>query len=234
MDADSPRTLLAGRVANLRDLGGLPAGDGAVVRQGRLLRSATLVHHDDAVLDEVTTTVGAGVYFDLRTDREVDRDGDARPLVARGWHWHRLPIQDLDPDDDVDEPAVRRYRRAMPRYLAAARTIGEHLGRYPVGVVACSLGKDRTGLVVAVLLRRLGVPLADIGVDFTLSNACLARQRRFLPPRWRDARRSIGQVVADDCLAALTDEVAAGPDPQLRQILLTSGDDGGERGVRLD
>ncbi|MGW1059906.1 tyrosine-protein phosphatase [Micromonospora rubida] len=224
MPAGSPRTLLADRVANLRDLGGLPVEDGRVVRRNRLLRSATLVHHRAEVLDELTALVGAGTYFDLRTDREVDRDGDARGLVARGWRWYRLPIQDIDPDSDVDESPSQRYRRAMPRYAAAAQTIGEQLAENPVGVVACSLGKDRTGLVVAILLRRLGAAPADIGADFALSNALLARQRPLLPARWRDARRPIERVVADHCLAAVATGPVTGPDPALQRVLLTTGD----------
>ncbi|MFC4856095.1 tyrosine-protein phosphatase [Actinophytocola glycyrrhizae] len=188
-----PRPLLAASVANLRDLGGLPAGQGRVVRPGRLLRSSALVRTSDSALDELTGLLGPATYVDLRTDREVDRDGGVPRLVARGWRWHRLPLR----DDDVPRTA------ALPRYAGAAAGVAAALGDGPV-VVACSLGKDRTGMVVALLLYWLGVPTGLVADDFAASNAHLATGRHLLPDRWRHTTSAeINPVTAADCAAAL-------------------------------
>jgi protein-tyrosine phosphatase len=222
------RSLLPAQLPNLRDLGGLPADGGMMVRRGRLLRSAALVHLPGSTLDDLTALIGPGVYVDLRTDPEVERDGDAGSLLARGWRWCRVPVHDTGPDRGVPEPPVSRYVRAMSQYGAAAWAVGSELAGAAAGrciVVACSLGKDRTGLVIAVLLRRIGVPAADIGTDFALSNTYLAAQRHLLPARWRDPQVLIEPVTAKDCLVALA---AAGPvtspDPAVTSVLLTNRD----------
>jgi protein-tyrosine phosphatase len=207
------RALLPALVANFRDLGGLRTTAGHTVRPRRLLRSASLAHLSPGGVAALTALLGPAVYADLRTDEEVDRDGAPDALVAAGWHWLRIPVRDKPPgrpDGDQDPPA--RYRAAMPRYLTAADEVataatgavaGEMADvRRPV-VLGCSLGKDRTGLVAALLLARLGVAAADIGADFELSNPNLAAQRHLLPARWRDPAARIAVVSAGPCLAAL-------------------------------
>ncbi len=189
----TPEPLLPSAVANLRDLGGLPAGPDRVVRSGRLLRSSALVGSAGRALDELTGLLGPATYVDLRTDREVDRDGGVPGLVARGWRWHRLPLR----DDDVPRTT------ALPRYAVAAEGVAEVLGDGPV-VVACSLGKDRTGMVDAPLLHWLGVPAGLVAEDFAASNAHLAAGRHLLPERWRRTTAGITPVTAADCAAALT------------------------------
>ncbi|HEU5160820.1 MAG TPA: tyrosine-protein phosphatase [Streptosporangiaceae bacterium] len=215
------RVLLPDLVANFRDLGGIRTEDGRAVRPGRLLRTAALGHLAPAGLDALTGLVGQAWYFDLRTDPEVERDGGAEALVVRGWTWHRIPVREIEFDDG--DP-LSRYRANMARYSEVvdvlARGLIEH-GSRPV-VLGCSLGKDRTGMVVALLLHRLGVSLADIGADFESSNGCLAAQRRLLPARWREGARDFHQVRASLCRAALTAAPAAAPETvaALRRTLL--------------
>jgi hypothetical protein len=155
-------------------------------------------------MDFLTETLGPCRYFDLRTDREVERDGGADALVARGWQWLRIPVQD---EGDEQSPPPVRHLRTLPQYLNAARRVLQEMSRatdehWP-GIVACSLGKDRTGLVVALILKWLGVSPSDIAADFVLSNRRLVVQRYLLPPRWRDPRHSFNLVTPDECLYAI-------------------------------
>jgi hypothetical protein len=197
----TPERLLPESVANLRDLGGLPTAPGLVLRSRRLLRSGALGHSAPGTLDEITELLGPATYIDLRTDREVDRDGGAAALVERGWSWCRLPLR----DDDLP------YNAAVPRYAATAVAVAERLGDGPV-VVACSLGKDRTGMVVALLLHWLGVPTHLVAEDFAASTGYLTSGRHLLPGRWRDSRSEIRPATDADCVAAL---VLAPPRPAL-------------------
>lgn len=152
----------------------------------------------------LTETLGACRYFDLRTDKEVERDGGADSLVARGWQWLRIPVQD---EGDEPPPPLERHLRTLPQYLDAARRVLQEMSRasdeHRPGIVACSLGKDRTGLVVALILKWLGVPSTDIAADFVLSNRRLVEQRHLLPPRWRDPRHTFNLVGPDECLHAI-------------------------------
>lgn len=214
----SPRQLLPDTVANLRDLGGLRTGDGMIVRPRRLLRSSALVGLDSRSAAKLTELIGVATYFDLRTDHEIDRDGDPAAMVALGWQWFRLPIQDSTDSDTAD-----RYSRTVPDYVATARTIAGRLDGRP-GVVCCSLGKDRTGLVIALLLHWLDVSEQEIGVDFELSNTCIAFGHHLLPSRWQDPQRTIHRVTAEDCIGALTtadDIVSPTQFVRLRALLLT-------------
>jgi hypothetical protein len=194
------RQRLPDLIANLRDLGGIGLGDDDVVRPGRLLRSAALVQLPEKSLDALIRTFGPGTYFDLRTDREIDRDGGAEPLLSRGWQWRRLPVQDAIDDEAA---VTERHRAALPRYVTVAREIARAMPSTRVAVIGCSLGKDRTGLVVALLLHWLGAAKADIVADFMMSNTFLAAQRHLLPSRWRAGGSEFAFAVAEPCLAAL-------------------------------
>lgn len=191
-------------VANCRDLGGLGTACRHVIRPRRLLRSSSLAGISARRIDLLTETLGPCRYFDLRTDREVERDGGADALVARGWQWLRIPVQD---EDDEQSPPLVRHLRTLPQYLDAARRVLQEMSRatdaHRPAVVACSLGKDRTGIVVALILKWLGVPPSDIAADFVLSNRRLVDQRHLLPPRWRDPRHTFNLVAPDECLRAI-------------------------------
>lgn len=191
-------------VANCRDLGGMQTASGRMTRSRWLLRSSSLVQISARTMDFLTERLGTCRYFDLRTDREVDRDGGAEALVARGWQWLRLPIQ-----DEEDRPRLPFIRciETLPLHVDAARRVVQEMSKvrslHRPGIVACSLGKDRTGIVVALVLKWLGVSSADIAADFMLSNKSLSDQRHLLPPRWRNPRHRFRCVVPEQCLHAI-------------------------------
>ena len=211
----APRRMLPGLLPNLRDCGGLGTEDGYLLRRRVLLRSAALSGLPPATVDALAATLGEATYVDLRTDLEVERDGEPDGLLARGWRWHRIPLQDKQPGDAADRPrdVLRRYRVALPRYLDTARQTAGLLCQGPV-VVGCNLGKDRTGLVVALLLRWLGVRHTEIVEDFTLSNACLSAGRGLLAPRWRATHEMITPVSGGLCAAMLRSVDALGQDAE--------------------
>ncbi|HET8662496.1 MAG TPA: tyrosine-protein phosphatase [Micromonosporaceae bacterium] len=224
----SDRRVLPERLANVRDVGGLRTVDGRTLRRGRLVRCSALSTLDDAALDLLAGELPGAVYVDLRTDAEVARDGAPDGLCARGWRWRRMPVQDKEPGDtsDLAEDMLRRQEAALPRCLEVARAVAELLRGSPVAL-GCTLGKDRTGLVVLVLLRWLGVHREDIVEDFMLSNTCLPGQRHLLPPSWSDPDRPITPVLTLACTAMLDaldrtdpDPTAAAPAAALRSSLL--------------
>jgi hypothetical protein len=207
------RRLLPQTLANARDLGDLPAGDGQVLRRGILLRTTELGHLSAAQAATLTATLGAGTYVDLRSDAEVERFGGPDTLRAAGYRWLRIPLQDKQPGDDQDLPpdVLRRAGRHLPAYLDAARRVAGLLGHGPV-IVGCSLGKDRTGLVVAILLHWLGVPDQAVVEDFTASNAALRTGAHLLPPRWREPGRTFNEASDGVCAAVLEHVRSLGPD----------------------
>jgi hypothetical protein len=180
---------------NFRDLGDLTTPDGRRLAPRRLLRCSVLGPLSRT--EQLHDFLPNAVYVDMRTDEEVRRDGP--PALPRGWTWQRAPVRDSDIGPPIRQCHVPR---AFSRYRWAATRIARQAARTPV-VVACSLGKDRTGFVIALLLLWLGISRADILEDFALSDACLKHARSRLPVRWRDPRHAITPVDVDTCARLL-------------------------------
>ena len=173
---DPPTTVLKG-APNFRDLGGLPVGDGRRVRHGLIYRSESFITLTE---DDVNRLVAVDlrVVCDLRSAAERARHGGELPGPEL------LPLVDStgsDPEQDglrsIDDPSsVIRYNtasyREYPRSLAPTmrQLFGRIIdGRVPV-VISCNAGKDRTGVVCAILELALGADRDTVVADYLRSN----------------------------------------------------------------
>lgn len=171
----TPRWLDLDSVLNLRDVGGLPVTGGGSVRPKTLLRSGSLSRLTVADAATLVTDFGLRTVVDLRTPDELAADGPSA-LARAGVATAHLPLMsDVDEAmaqvrDDAD--AVRTLAQAYRAFLDLR---GEHLvtaarlvawtGTGSV-LVHCAAGKDRTGVVIAVLLRAAGVTRAEVVADY--------------------------------------------------------------------
>lgn len=164
---------------NFRDLGGIRTPHGALAR-GRLFRTAHLSYLDDGLAAELTTSHGVRTYIDFRTDDEIARDGMPNPLVARGVRWERRPFNiadDLFWSCRVPSPSdwSSLYTRAFDRFRPHFADIVQTISLAPAPLVfGCWAGKDRTGMVAAVLLSLLGVGDEAIAEDYSRTTEGLA------------------------------------------------------------
>ncbi|HEV2635846.1 MAG TPA: tyrosine-protein phosphatase [Actinocrinis sp.] len=169
---DPARILDWDGLVNARDLGGLPAGAGAAIRPGALVRSAGPDHLTEAGWRSVAEH-GIRTVIDLRNDDEVEQPLAARPagtslvrvpvdqFLAPGWY---NTVSDLDGTPRIFRAYLRDGAKAMAEFVAAVA------GAAPGGIlVHCELGRDRTGLAVMVLLRLAGVEPEAIAADYELS-----------------------------------------------------------------
>jgi hypothetical protein len=172
-----------GKIANCRDLGGMKTRSHGPIPLRRLVRSSSFAFLPDEILADLGKHLRPGHYVDLRSDLEIARDGGLERLRAHGWEWLRLPIEDEPASTAVSSADVRKlYHRAARQILSLSPLAG------PV-VVACSLGKDRTGQIIALILSALGVSRDSIVRDYLQSNVGLARDAAILPRRYQaDAR----------------------------------------------
>jgi protein-tyrosine phosphatase len=166
----APVFSLAGAV-NFRDLGGHATPSGPV-RQGRVFRSASLAFLDADEAAQLADGVGVEVVLDLRSDLEVEE----RPLTTveqAGIAVHRIPVLDgLHADDESFEwrelTLVGLYQlmleRCADRFVAATRLVAD-ASHHPL-VFQCAAGKDRTGVLAALVLATLGVDEAAIVHDY--------------------------------------------------------------------
>ena len=172
------RRLELERAWNFRDLGGYRARDGRAVRWRRLFRADGLDRLTEADLRQIET-LGLRTVIDLRTEDEVAR-GRLAPTAGEPA-WHHLPMLDVLPPRRSTRPGPGPAYVA-DQYLAmtasAAGSVAAFLelvctpDAYPL-VFHCFAGKDRTGILTALVLGLLGVADADIVEDYALSRAAM-------------------------------------------------------------
>lgn len=165
---------------NFRDLGGLAAGGGRTVRQGRVYRSDRLT---GLTGEDLVLLKGLGIrrVFDLRSDLELAEHGAGEFSTAEGRHRHAplvsISLSLSDPRIDWSKVDLgQRYLEMMVEGRGVIREIFEHIATSDDGATLfhCTGGKDRTGVVAAVLLRALGADDETIVADYAVSEKYLA------------------------------------------------------------
>jgi protein-tyrosine phosphatase len=163
---------------NFRDIGGYRAAGGQTTRWKRLYRSDALhgLTPDDLALLE---PIGVTTLIDLRSHRELESSGPS-PLIAAHGTLHRhlpfLPESTAPVDYENYPPLSEIYVLMIERGAETVRALFDVLAdpaSYPA-VIHCAVGKDRTGVSIALLLRTLGVSDVDIIADYALSDGFLA------------------------------------------------------------
>jgi protein-tyrosine phosphatase len=161
---------------NVRDLGGQELTDGRTTCSGSIVRADSL----RLLSPEGWTALvdyGVGTIIDLRTDGERDADPPGE-LPVDVVH---ISVMDLDDDETVTvlegaRSTAEFYILALDRFRDRFAAVIAAVADAPPGpvVVHCQAGKDRTGLVSALLLRLAGVDIETIAADYGLSAANLA------------------------------------------------------------
>jgi protein tyrosine/serine phosphatase len=159
---------------NFRDLGGLPTECGRTTRRGVLFRAGAF---PDLTVDDATRLhdeFGLRFVFDLRGAEESAAEGRGAlggfPLV----HIN-LPLRDfsyvLETDSADDDALMPRYLENLERdpNMVAAVDLAAHALTLGPAVLHCAFGKDRTGSVVALLLRLVGVTEEAVVADYMAS-----------------------------------------------------------------
>ena len=162
---------------NFRDIGGYETAGGRYVRWGAVFRSGSL-HRLTAADQKTAARLGIRTVIDLRSTTEVQREGRFHGSDEVGFH--HLPLEDAAADND--ETPDLRDRSLGETYVDIAVTGGHAVANvlrvvaeddHPV-VIHCFAGKDRTGVIAALILSSLGVPDATISSDYELSEHALA------------------------------------------------------------
>lgn len=172
-----------------RDLGGISTSDGRLVRSGVLYRTSDFSKISNKDLKQIEENIFA--CFDLRTDEEIK----VKPDVFEGESfYHHVPLL-----SNKDNPAVTKENRTailkmrmkqeggMPGQITLIyrQIIKEELARENLKkifklllqntnlktvVYHCTQGKDRTGMLSAIILLALGVKKEDIIKDYLIYN----------------------------------------------------------------
>ncbi|MEV6771693.1 tyrosine-protein phosphatase [Nocardia sp. NPDC051030] len=174
-------------IDNVRDLGGLPVEGGGTTRFGVVFRSSTLQQATGDDLSHLTGELGLRTVIDLRLPDEVEREGYG--LIAdAGLHIANLPIRkspqsslaarDLVPDKtrvDLTELYGQLLAGSGEHIVESVRLIIDPDRRSVL--FHCAAGKDRTGVLAAVLLDAVGVAAEVVADDYALTNLRMQRVR---------------------------------------------------------
>ncbi|MFY9480967.1 MAG: tyrosine-protein phosphatase [Ilumatobacteraceae bacterium] len=172
------------RVHNFRDLGGYPTSDGRVTKWRTLFRSDGLhrLRGDSDI--RIVQGLNLKSVIDLRTKRE-QREQGIFPLETIDVDFHHVSIVDATWSDSketpqIDDPVdflVWGYRDLLaigPDKFALAIRILSNQANVPA-VFHCAAGKDRTGILAALILSSVGVSDEIICGDYGLTKQAIER-----------------------------------------------------------
>lgn len=162
---------------NIRDLGGLETADGSLIRWNRLFRGDCLSFLTSEEWKKLSDC-GIVSVVDLRSSSETNLMKDQVPETMQYFH---CPLQKEEIDfSNASESAAKAFTKSLadgyqkmltdsPELIAAAiKTVIQCLEKGGV-LFHCSAGKDRTGVLAAVLLTLLGADREDIVADYQVS-----------------------------------------------------------------
>lgn len=160
---------------NVRDLGGLRTKDGRVTRSGVIFRGDSLDNITPADANILFTKLGIGTIVDLRTKAETE-------LIKLNFPVERVRYSVLVegrlghepfPSDDPAELA-KVYLSNIDSGRSAVKgtfdIIARNLQAGAATLFHCAAGRDRTGIMSALLLGLVGVTDGQIAMDYVRSN----------------------------------------------------------------
>lgn len=152
---------------NFRDVGGLPTVDGRATAHGMLYRSDSLQELTAADVALLVDELRVVFVVDLRGAQEAVEEGRG-PLAAQPVCYANIPLVDVDtPEGAPGELTVNQYLSHLEHdpNLPIAVELVASMVRRPT-VLHCAAGKDRTGVVTALLLSLVGVTEQAIIDDY--------------------------------------------------------------------
>jgi protein-tyrosine phosphatase len=166
-------------VANFRDIGGYRTREGRTVAWRRVFRSGEFQRISNDEFDRLMTEIRPVLLLDLRSAGEVEKHG--RGLLSEAAiKYQNISFITDGGDREADEKRFRTFTNMGEFYLDITRDKG--FGKRIVAaleiiampenhplVFHCAVGKDRTGILAALVLSLLGVEDEDIKMDYSLS-----------------------------------------------------------------
>lgn len=182
------RRIVLEAVHNFRDLGGYPTADGRITKWRRVFRADGLQRLTSTDVANVKD-LDVRTVIDLRSSDEL-RERGTFPVARHEVDFHHLPIIDATWDpEEADEMMHNEIEFLLAKYHVMLRDGGPRVGR-ALGIVSavesgavvfhCAAGKDRTGIVAALLLSGLGVSDEIIELDYALSAPAAERVRAWV------------------------------------------------------
>jgi len=167
---------------NIRDLGGYPTNDGGVTRFGVFYRADSLAN---LKLDEwkMLERMNVKTIIDLRSTKEKNNQSY---VPIQSIHYVHMPMQDEKQNNSILEAAMHKYaspdefrismsegyvtlfKNNVHKIMQIVETIATSVEQGSV-LFHCTAGKDRTGILAALVLYLCKVDLVDISADYQIT-----------------------------------------------------------------
>jgi protein-tyrosine phosphatase len=167
---------------NFRDMGGYPTTDGRRIKWGVLYRSGLM---SGLTQKDITYLSGLDVKVvcDLRTPEECRTEPSVPGFAKRVREWdydighqavYDAALRKAATPDDVRDALIAAYENMPWQYAGLYRDSVAHMiaGDLPL-VFHCTGGKDRTGLLAALVMTALSVTDEMVMQDYLLTNELL-------------------------------------------------------------
>jgi hypothetical protein len=200
--------------ANLRDVGGLALAGGGVTAPGVLYRGDALYPGDEVPLAPAGWP--PAVVVDLRSEFEREHGGTfSWPAATSVRH---VPLLREAAPELLDRPLGELYQRMLDVSGRLVADVAAIIAAAPgPALVQCSAGKDRTGVVIAVVLLAAGVEPGDVVADYTATTghmpdvvARMAANLGWEMPPFDDLPSLLREAPAD-AIETVIDVVSSGP-----------------------
>ena len=231
-----PDTQLVKELAliNCRELGGMPLAGGKTFRKGIFLRSGSPEWLNDEQIREVKD-YGVKTVIDLRGIEELK--GTGNPFAEDpDVKFYNIPLLNGDPNNDDDKTLEFITTHTLGDYYVI---IGEEMGDRLAEIMRvllntdglilfhCAHGKDRTGVVAAILYLLSGASREDIITNYAISYEYL---KDFLAPFMRKMPENIRHILRSDAhnMVTFLDYVDSKWNGDIANLLLANGLTSGE------
>ena len=197
---------------NFRDLGGYAAGEGMRTRWRTLFRADGLGELTGADLS-VLRALDIRTVIDLRSGEELERAGSTstrtRWCSTTSPSWRSCPTRrNFERRPGFLGSQYREFLSDAGGQIRGALEVLATPGALPA-VFHCTAGKDRTGVLSAIVLSLLGVDEPTVVADYALSGEAMLRLRAKLIVKYPEGRDSIENL----------DEVFSAEPAQMEQLL---------------
>lgn len=166
------RRIALDSILNVRDLGGYACEDGSVTKFGRFLRCGILQGPNEEDIEELRSLHPVTTVFDLRGTFEVEESSPTYRQTP-GVDYYHVPLLEINPAEENSSSRTLKdaYLDILETKKESLRDIFHTIASAKPGTVLyhCTLGKDRTGVLSALLLGLCGVDEMDIIADYQVS-----------------------------------------------------------------
>ena len=181
MSQSHPRHVRFESVPNFRDLGGYRTHDGRTVAWRRLFRSAALHRMNARDVARLEEEIRPRAVIDLRRVRDPEQNPEVLLLEKIGARYYSIPFRPDSSSYVKDEWTAhpnaphmgeiylhRISEQPFGKRLVDALEIIAERDNHPL-IFHCSAGKDRTGVLAAMVLAAMGIVDEHVVEDYTRS-----------------------------------------------------------------